>query len=512
MGGGSAGFMTSSLLARYKELSGLDFDIKLVYNENIDTIGVGESTLHNFRIFMEALGLKDKDWMSECDATYKVGIAFQDFYKKGRHFYYPFGNIDPRKNTPEGINQWFMVQGYFPEICTVERSSHYFLPTYSSLMDGNKLCEEKYDFSLFGSSYHFDSALLGKFLRRYSEERGVEVINDNFYGVAPNEDGSIRSLVCDKDVYSADLFVDCSGFKSLLLGEMMKGEWIPYDNTLLNNKAIVTRIDYKNKEEELKNYTKCTALDNGWVWEIPLWNQLSIGYAHTNRFASEEEIKTEFLTFCKEKYDVDVSNDCRIIEFKTGRYKKGWIKNVVAVGLSYGFIEPLESTGIATMIVNAFRLVECLSKRDMNIGKIERELFNYSVSRNIDDLRCFVEMHYYLSPRDDSDYWKYIKDEIDFRNDISSEYSYETFLENTTIERSYYQDNNGAPGGLFIAAGMGYTPYSKAILLTENQDQSTQDAMKNDLKDFEMLIERLAEEGKELSSSYKFLEDNIYNI
>ena len=93
---------------------------------------------------------------------------------------------------------------------------------------------------------------------------------------------------------------------------------------------------------------------------------------------------------------------------------------------------------------------------------------------------------------------------IDFRNDISSEYSYETFLENTTIERSYYQDNNGAPGGLFIAAGMGYTPYSKAILLTENQDQSTQDAMKNDLKDFEMLIERLAEEGKELSSSYKF--------
>ena len=150
------------------------------------------------------------------------------------------------------------------------------------------------------------------------------------------------------------MFIDCSGFRSLLLGEIMKEDYIPFSDTLINNKALVGKIPYSNKEEELKCYTNCVALQNGWCWEIPLWDGISVGYVHTNKFATEEEIEKEF-------FDRYGELDYKTVKFKTGRYKRGWVKNVVGVGLSYGFIEPLESTSIATTLENTFRLLECLS-------------------------------------------------------------------------------------------------------------------------------------------------------
>ena len=213
------------------------------------------------------------------------------------------------------------------------------------------------------TSYHFDSNKLGNILKEYSKKRGVEIINDRFIKAELNGNGSIKSLVCEDSTYDADLFVDCSGFRSLLLGQTMKEEFISFSDTLINDKAIVAKIPYKDKDKQLKNYTDSVALKNGWCWNIPLWNHMSVGYVHSSKFATPEQIESELFEHVGEV-------DYEIINYKSGRYKRGWVKNVVSVGLSYGFLEPLEGTGLASMFINSFRLLEAISKRDMNYTQL----------------------------------------------------------------------------------------------------------------------------------------------
>ena len=485
IGGGTSGFMTSSILAKYRERSGLDFSIKLIHSEKIGSIGVGESTLFMIKELFSYLELKDEDWMAQCNATYKTSVRFEDFYKKGRYFHYPFGP----SNKNASIDRWFVSKEFYPETFTPERASLYFNPQ-SILNEENRLTDDN-NYIQDNAAYHFDSHLLGEFLKKYSIDHGVEIINDNFYGTTQDKYGNIESIVCDDSSYCGDLFIDCSGFRSLLLGGVMGEEFIDYGNTLINDKALVAKIPYTNREEQLKNYTNSVALKNGWCWETPLWDCLGYGYVHTNKFATAEEIEQEFFEHVGEEVEY------RTVHFKTGRYKKGWVKNVVAVGLSYGFLEPLEATGIATTLENIFRLLECLSKRDMKVTRIDRDLFNHAVGKGIDGYKDFVEKHYYLSSRDDSDYWRYVTDVIDYNH--HSEFLDQLIIsrELDTLDRPYLN------GQLFVVVGMNYSCYSKAMTLT----QDIKDDRKNGFEDY---IKGLNSEVKQYPSSYKYLADTIY--
>ena len=489
LGGGTSGFAMAAALARCSERCGLDIDIRVVYSESIGSIGVGESTIISINELLGYLGLEDMDWMKECNATYKTSIRFEDFYKKGTHFHYPFGRVHPEQNTFDGVNQWFVNKEVFPDTYTPERASTYFVSS-TMLAEKNKLTDDgNYDLET-NTAYHFDSHLFGELLKSYSEEGGVEVIEDTFKSATLKEDGSIESLVCEKGTYEADLFIDCSGFRSLLLGEVMGEEYVSYGDTLINNKVLRAQIPYKNKEKELKNYTNCVALKNGWCWEIPLWDKMSVGYVHTNKFATEEEIEKEF-------FDQVGEVDYDIVEFKTGRYKRGWVKNVVAVGLSYGFVEPLESTGIATTLTNLFRVIECLSKRDMNYTQIDRDLFNYDIPKNIDGFRSLVELHYYLSSRSESDYWKYVTEDISYDN--------LPFLRVSVDSRTYYEPNNFNPATLFISAGMNYSCFSKAFIVRRPNE-----AYKKNKKEFEKYLKDLEINVQRLPSTHQFLLKHIY--
>ena len=204
LGGGTSGFMTSSMLAKYREESGLDFDIKLVHSETIGSIGVGESTLFNINYLFRYLELKDKDWMKPCNATYKTSVRFEDFYKHGTYFHYPFGST----REDADIQLWFTLKEVYPETFTPEKAALYFNPN-SIFCEKNKLSDNVVS---DGSGYHFDSYLLGEYLRKYSEKRGVEIVNDTFKSATLREDGYIKSLICENGTYEADLFIDCSGF------------------------------------------------------------------------------------------------------------------------------------------------------------------------------------------------------------------------------------------------------------------------------------------------------------
>lgn len=505
LGGGTSGFSMASLLAKYREVSKLNFDINVVYSEKIGKIGVGESTLLSINDLFRYLDVNDSEWMSECNATYKTSIRFENFYKRGRYFHYPFGDIF--HNTFQDIRSWFILKDKNPEVFTPEISSSYFIP-HTLLNEKNKLTKEEflpgYNFDNI-SAYHFDTHLLSKFLKSYAEKKGVKFIDDTFLDASLDKSGYVKSINCENNTISADLFIDCSGFNSLLLGKTLNEEYISFEDTLLNHRVIRAKIPYYDKEEQLKNYTNCIALNNGWLWEIPLWDSLSIGYVHSLKFSTENEIENEFKEHCK-KYKIDFSNiDYEIINYKTGRYKRGWVKNVVAVGLSYGFLEPLESTGIATMLSNSFRLLECLSKRDMFYTNIDRDIFNTSVGKyEIDRLRSFIEMHYFLSSRDDSEYWQYVTNEIDYGNDNSN---YDVFINKTVEERNYHVPNvtEGIP---FIVSGMNYSHFSKAFIVSDdnpNMDiEIISEQFQNNIKNIEEIIENY-------SSTYQFLKDNIYN-
>ena len=492
LGGGTSGFMTASVLAKYREVSGLKFNIKLIQSSDIGTIGVGESTLFNINELFFYLELKDSDWMRSCNATYKTSIRFEDFYKKGRYFYYPFGPSSVERGI---VEKWFTLKEFYPETFTPEAAGVYFIPE-SIMSEENKLYNED-NYLRDYSAYHFDSHLLGKYLKEYSVKRGVEVIDDTFLEANLKDDGSIESIVCENGIYEADLFIDCSGFNSLLLGGVMDEEYIPYNNTLINNKALVAKVPYTNKDKQLKNYTNSVALKNGWIWETPLWDCMAYGYVHTNMFATEEEIEEEFFEHVGKV-------DYRTVHFKTGRYNRGWVKNVVAVGLSYGFIEPLEATGIATTLENVFRLLECLSKRDLLVTQVDRDLFNHSIGQQIDNYRHFIEMHYYLSSREDSLYWKFVTENIDYES--------KEFLHNIIVDRNFPTDYdfNGNPrfsGSLFIVAGMNYSIYSKSFTLSKNKKEDGAPF----LTLFEDQIKGLKSFTKSFLSSHKYLKKNIYS-
>lgn len=502
LGGGTAGFTVSSMLARYRELSGANFGIKVIHSKNIGSIGVGESTVINFNELVNYLNLEDRDWMAECDATYKVSLKFSDFYKKGSYFYYPFGYVN-HDNINRSLQYYMSGMVQHPECFTTERVAPFFIPM-TILSEKNKLVGVDNDlhFSVKEhAAYHFDAYKFADLLQQYSSEGGVEVIDDTFREVKLNDDGSVKSLVCDNGTYEADLFVDCSGFRSLLLGEVFKEPYISFRDTLINNKVLRAKIPYKNKDKELKNYTDSVALKNGWCWHIPLWDHMSVGYVHTNKFATPEEIESEFFEHVGEV-------DYETIEFKTGRYERGWVKNVIGVGLSYGFIEPLESTGIATMIVSTFRLLEGISKHELCYNKVDVDLFNQAVGpQSISRMRPLVEMHYYLARRDDSDYWNYITDEIDYGYDtdnvgLASKFNYHYFLRNI-INRTYYEIWPEV-GTILIPGGNNFNMWSNSSIL---QTPSSPDHTK-DLEDHMKTIE---EHVKPYKSSYRFLSDTIYS-
>ncbi len=284
LGGGTSGFSIASMLSRYNELNNGNLDITVVFSSDIGNIGVGESTLLSVNDLFYYLGLNDSDWMKQSNATYKTSISFENFYKQGTKFQYPFG----RPNRDDVYAQkWFELKDHFPETFTYDTFARYLLP-HTRLNEKNKLSLDMpdYDFDS-SSSYHFDTHLLAKVLRQYALDRGVKFIDDTYQKSIQDSKGNITSIVCNENVIDADLFIDCSGFKSLLLEKVMGVDYIDFNNTLINNRVVRIKIPYTNKNKQLKNYTNCVALKNGWCWEIPLWDSLSLGYVHSLKFSSE---------------------------------------------------------------------------------------------------------------------------------------------------------------------------------------------------------------------------------
>jgi tryptophan halogenase len=399
VGGGSAGWMSAAILKK----SFPSKEIIVIEDKNTPIVGVGESTLSGIKEFIHYLEIDEENFLKEVDGSYKMAIKFTDFYKKDSgSFYYPFGNpfVD---NINDNFTSWMIKK----HIYNIEDQNDFvktFFPSYY-LFNNNKFNKnENNEFDNFNPwtdvAYHFDAIKFSLWLKNnYCLPTGVKNEYRKIVDAKVGNDG-IEYLIDEKNekIY-ADLFVDCTGFQSLLISSFLKEPFESFNDILPNNSAWATKITYKDKEKELVPYTNCTAIANGWVWNIPLWSRMGSGYVFSDKYISDEDALIEFKDYlCSSK--LEVTRDAKEIEeleykkikMKVGIHKKTFVKNVVAIGLSAGFIEPLESNGLFSVHTFLFHLVKSLQReRVTQWDKDQYNFVTYSMFKNFAD---FVALHY----------------------------------------------------------------------------------------------------------------------
>jgi tryptophan halogenase len=468
VGGGSSGWMAAAYLS--KKLSFLD--ITLIESKTVGTIGVGESTLGHINKFLDALEIKDQDWMKFCNATYKTSIKFTDFKTKGSYFHYPFGQYNIN-GTQHGIMDWYwhnaLTNYQLPDTDFAEMFVNQVLMTDRGKMTNNQ--EGKipgFDFHL-DTAYHMDAEKFGVFLKNeIAIPNGVTHIQDTVIDVLQNAEGEVSEIVTeDGRTLTADLFIDASGFKKILIEKVMKSEFISFNDVLMNDSAIAARIPYINPDEEMHSVTNCTAIENGWVWDIPLWNRRGSGYVYSSKFVNKDQAEKEFRSHLSLRLGNEKANDIDLkhIDIRHGVQKEPWIKNVCAIGLALGFIEPLESTGLLTTHENIIRLEATLSKRNGYVNQFDIDGWNFAAREELEGFKQFVSMHYALSQREDTPYWKHVTNNVQYAPKI---YDLETEFRNNASDTMYRLNTSNelnqetASGETFILTGMGLSPISKS--------------------------------------------------
>jgi len=503
VGGGTAGYMTAATLVTcfpYKKIT-------LIESPNIPTVGVGESTLGQIRGWQSLLGIKDKDFISACDATYKLSIKFTDFYKKGEAFHYPFGEPCLIDNTSE-LNDWWFKKFLYPKT----PYSDYATCNYPqmALVNRNKCFFNKDNIIPFDfykhTAFQFDATKFGLWLRdNVCIPAGMKHIKEEIKTIEQDKNG-IKTL---NGKYKADLFIDCTGFKSLLLEQTLKEPFINLASTLPNNTAWCTRIPYTDKRKQLVGYTNCTAVENGWIWNIPLWSRMGCGYVYSDKFINDDDALKEF-----QKHIGTKELDFKKIKFKTGIHNKLWVKNVCAIGLAAGFIEPLESNGLYSTHEFILQLVRTLQRK--SVSQWDKDVYTVMCKNIYHGFMEFVAMHYALSHRQDTPYWK---------NNFNKQWSEEIFNLSTSsyygfkgaiYDRGFNYRFSGIRAGLHcISAGMHWSPTDIPSLMSANTDGDIgtwRSKWKVSTEQLDKRKDEWKKAVKDVPIMYDFLKDNYYDI
>ena len=523
VGGGSSGWMTAALLSKEHP----DIEMCLIESPTIKPIGVGESTLAHFNRYLNRLGLKDEDWMRQCNATYKASIRFKNFREnKGEAFHYPFGEWGPPDDEiADHLTRFFELQCVYGRKIYPPEEFARFCNRQTYMADAGKMPMEipgpfgeskyeKYDPDN-DLSYHLNADKFGEYLRdNIAVPNGVHHIKGDVHNVIKTPEGDISAVTTtDGGAISADLFIDCTGFRSLLLEQHMGVPFISFKDQLFNDRALATHIEYEDKETQMHCYTDCVALNNGWVYNIPMWNNIGTGYIYSSKYISDDDAEKEFREYLPES-----AQNCQFnpIKIKHGKHVHAWEKNVVGIGLAYGFLEPLESTGLMTTHENLLVLTDMLHCRDGHVTHHERLMFNYTCERMLEAMKNFVTLHYTMSLREDTPYWKDATNTVEFEQHWGGQTS-EATLEALNDYRKLidyhhkkaFDPKSMAEGAIYIAAGQGIRPFGDYLFYERADDERIQDVKDyhaSYIKDRNFMLDWV----KTLPSHYQYLKENIY--
>jgi tryptophan halogenase len=410
VGGGTAGWMTATYL---KAAFADRISVTVVESENVGTIGVGEATFSTVRHFFDFLGLDERDWMPRCAASYKLGIRFENWREPGHHFYHPF----ERLNVAEGftVADWWLQLGnegedfdrscyMTPWLCDARRSPRMldgslFAASVDGSLGRSTLAEQR---AQFPYAYHFDANLMAKFLAEWGVKRGIKHVVDDVVHIGQDERGWLTGVTTRSNgTIAGDLFVDCTGFRGMLINKTLGEKFISFTDVLPNDRAVALRVPRDVERVGMRPYTTATAMDSGWIWTIPLFGRDGNGYVYSEEFCSPEEAERTLRDFAAPGMDDLPANHIRM---RIGRNERSWVNNVVAVGLSSGFVEPLESTGIFFIQHAAEQLVKHFPDERFDEALIAG--YNQRVARVIDGVKEFLVLHYRATGRADTPYWK----------------------------------------------------------------------------------------------------------
>jgi hypothetical protein len=374
------------------------FGITLVESPDIGIIGVGEGSTPMLKTFMSSIGLDEQDWMPACNATYKLGIRFDNWSSMPgfSRYFHPFpAQLDDLTSPPFFQNSMARRNGLDVE----GHPDHFFLNTYMAEQKLSPFAGENFPFTtLYG--YHFDSGLLGDFLADLARKRGVQHVRARVTDATLDGAGNIAAVIDDGGRrIEADYFVDCTGFRSLLLQQTLRVPFVSFKDNLFNDAAVVFPTP---RPEAVAPRTVSTALMNGWAWTIPLTSRIGNGYVYSSAYTSADAAEQELRAFTGIGDSADI--EARHLQMKVGRVAEHWKGNVVAVGLSQGFIEPLEATALLLVQLTIQGFIKALDEG--NFGDSQRAAFNNDISARFNAVRDYIVAHYVVNSRDDSRYWQ----------------------------------------------------------------------------------------------------------
>jgi tryptophan halogenase len=409
VGGGSAGWMAAAALSNALQRG---VEITLIESEEIGTVGVGEATIPPIKLFNQSLGIDEGDFVRATQGSFKLGIQFVDWARVGHRYFHPFGTFGAEFDAVPLHHYWLRAHA---------AGTAGPLDDYAMAWAAASRCrfdvpspDRQQVQSTFDYAYHFDAGLYARFLRRYAEAKGVTRLEGKIEHVALRAaDGFVESVTLDDGrTVAAHLFIDCSGFRGLLIEGALETGYDDWTHWLPCDRAVAVPC----ARGEFTPCTRSTAREAGWQWRIPLQHRTGNGYVHCSAFLGEEEATATLLA----NLDGAPLADARVLRFTTGKRKRVWNRNVVAVGLASGFMEPLESTSLHLIQTAINRLLALFPDRDFDPLAVAE--YNRLTAEEYARIRDFIMLHYKLTTRDDGELWRYcaamsIPDELQWKID-----------------------------------------------------------------------------------------------
>lgn len=395
VGGGSAGWMTAAMLSH--QLRPECATITVV-DDDSGGIGVGEATIPSIVRLLGSLNADETEFMRSCNATWKLGIQFCDWVRQGHTNWHPFGVCGARLDGRDLFPYWLATRDSESNPGTPGSSR----PYHSYSLHWAASLAGKCPHSTSGTSpisatssyaFHLDAGLFGEWLKKKAIAAGTRHVNSKMQAVELDDSGNVAAiLTAQNETISADLFIDCTGFQAALLKQASLSQWISWQDQLLCDRAVVMR---QPSNSIVPPFTTATAVSSGWMWDIALAHQRGIGYVYSSRFQSDEDALKEMTS--RAGGSPNQHENARFLTMNVGRQQNSWQKNVVAIGLSAGFVEPLESSGLHLVQIGIERLIECLTPD--SIQPSLRTNYNDSMGMIFDEVRDFIVLHYLLNQR-----------------------------------------------------------------------------------------------------------------
>ncbi|MEN0036594.1 MAG: tryptophan halogenase family protein [Cellvibrio sp.] len=398
VGGGTAGWMTAAAIA--KVLGANYCDVDLVESEEISTVGVGEATIPQIQLFNRLLDLDEDEFMRKTQGTFKLGIQFVNWTRIGHKYLHAFGDVGKDMDAIQFYHYWLKMS----QMSDIDDLESYTISGAASRQNKFIRPFDAGNSPLSGIAYafHFDAGLYARFLREYAESRGVKRTEGKVVDVRLNNDnGFIEAVTLESgQVIEADFFIDCSGFRGLLIEGALKTGYEDWTHWLPCDRAWAVPCE---SVEPLTPYTQSIARPAGWQWRIPLQHRIGNGHVFSSKFMSEDEARSILLN----NLDGKALAEPKLLRFVTGKRKKIWNKNCLSIGLSSGFMEPLESTSIHLIQSSIARLMSFFPNKNFDQEDIDE--FNRQADFEVEKIRDFLILHYHVTERDDSEFWNYCR-------------------------------------------------------------------------------------------------------